>query len=65
MNIKSNKEVNMSKMKRIFLSIIFILVLSIFCSSCQYKKDSSKLPSESINTDEKNPIQEARELMLD
>lgn len=53
-------------MKRIFLSIVLILVLSIFCSSCQYKAtDSSKLPGESINTYEKNSIQEARELMLD
>lgn len=53
-------------MKRILLFIVLTLVLSILCSSCNYKtKDSSKLSEESINTDENNSIQEARKLMLD
>lgn len=53
-------------MKRKFLFIVLTLTLSILCSSCNYKtKDSSKVSEESINTDENNPIQEARELMSD
>ena len=53
-------------MKRKFLFIVLTLTLSILCSSCNYKaKDSSKVSEESISADENNPIQEARELMLD